>query len=107
MLAEAVTIDGVELRPANPKTGGPILVTYGGTTARYRVTVNTLFYDGPVGITSIWKRDTGEYRILDNTGKQFGFDHTDIADIIRHVKQQADTITVSKTGAAVTLTRIA
>lgn len=107
LLAEAVTIQGVQLRPKSPKTGGPILATYQGVTHTYSVKVNTLMYDGPVAIVSVWEKDPGEYAIKDNTGKIFSFDRTDIGTIINKIKREADTILITKTAADITLTKTA
>ena len=107
LLTEAVTIQGVQLRAKSPKTGGPILATYQGVNHTYRVNVDTVMYDGPVGIVSIWEKQPGEFAIKDNTGKVFSFDRTDIGTIISKIKQEADVITISKTAADITLTRTA
>ncbi len=107
LLTEAVTIQGVLVRAKSPKTGGPLLATYQGVTHTYSVKVNTMFYDGPVGIVSIWEKRAGEYAIKDNTGKTFDFDKTDIGTIIDKIKREANTISISKTAAEITLTRTA
>ena len=107
LLEEAVTINGVQLRPKSPKTGGPLLATYQAVTHTYSVTVNTMFYDGPVAIVSVWETTPGEYAIKDNTGKTFDFDRTDIGTIIKKIKDEAKTISISKTGADITLTKTA
>ena len=107
LLTEAVTIQGVQLRAKSPKTGGPLSATYQGVEHTYSVKVNTMFYDGPVAIVSIWENRAGEYAIKDNTGKTFNFDRTDIGTIIAKIKREADTILISKTLADITLTKTA
>jgi hypothetical protein len=71
LLTESVTIQGVRLQAKAPKTGGGILATYGDMQQTYRVSVDTAFYDGPVGVTAIWEKSPGNYAIADNTGKTF------------------------------------
>jgi hypothetical protein len=106
ILAEAITINGVRLQPKS-STGGPIIATWDGQTATYRVRVKTMFYTGPVAVTGIWQTRAGEYKIADNTGKTWPIDRTDIASIVRRIQSDSARITISKTAADITLDRIA
>ena len=54
---ESITLHGVTLSAANSKHGGPILTKYKDITNKYSVTVDTPFYDGPVGVKYIYKKD--------------------------------------------------
>jgi len=107
LLTESVTIQGVRLQAKAPKTGGGILATYGDMQQTYRVSVDTAFYDGPVGVTAIWEKSPGNYAIADNTGKTFSFDRTDIGNIIAKIKQKSSSILISKMAADITLTKTA
>ena len=57
LLTESVTVNGVTLRAANPKSGGPIEAEWDENVVKYRVTMTSITYDGPVGITGIWKTE--------------------------------------------------
>lgn len=65
LLTESVTINGVTLRAANSKHGGPVEASWEGNTATYRVSLSSALYNGPIGVTSIWKQD-GQYYVLTN-----------------------------------------
>jgi hypothetical protein len=105
LIAEAVTIGGVQLKPANP-AGGPIQAIWDGNVATYRVRVKSPFYTGPVAVTSIWQTRDGAIRIADNTGKTWSATRTDIGQIVRNIRTNTAQITVSKTAADITLTRV-
>lgn len=70
LLTESVTINGVTLRAANPKSGGPIEAVWDGNTAQYRVIITSLTYNGPVAVTSIYKEKTGEYYVTTNADQR-------------------------------------
>jgi hypothetical protein len=105
LLKESIVVQGVRLEPRNPTSGGPIQATWQGVTSTYAVSVNTMFYDGLVGITKIWDRGDGKFAIRDNTGKTFNFNRTDIDVILKKIKQQASRIAIAKTGADITMNK--
>ena len=109
LLSEAVTINGVKLAPKNSKYGGPIVATFNGAEYTYRVTVDTFLYKGKVGVVAIWEspKKPGTYWLKDNMNKIFELEDTNLYDITRQVRQKSDKITVSVTGADITLTKIA
>jgi hypothetical protein len=109
LLQESITINSVKLSPKNPSTGGPIVATYNGVEYTYRVTVDTIFYKGKVGVVAIWKSSdsAGTYYLKDNTNKKFPLKRTNLQDIVDQVRQKNNKIMVSVSGADITLTKIA
>jgi hypothetical protein len=109
LLQESITINSVKLSPKNTKFGGPIIATYNGVEYTYRVTVDTLLYNGKVGVVAIWEApdSPGTYWLKDNTNKMFKLKRTNLQDIINQVRQKHNKIMVSVTGADITLTKIA
>ena len=105
LLSESIVVQGVKLSPRNSKHGGPIQAVWKGVTSTYAVSVNTMFYDGPVKITRIWERSPGRYAIQDNTGKTFNFNRTDIDVMLKKIKQSASRIEIAKTGADITMNK--
>jgi hypothetical protein len=105
LLTEAVTIQGVQLRAKSPKTGGPLLATYKGIDYTYSVDVDTVLYDGPVAIVSIWQTDSGAYKIKDNTGKVVNIKRKHIDKIVSEIKNNAETIVLTSPEADLTLTK--
>ena len=106
LLSEALTINGVTIEPTNRKSGGPIRITYKNVESVYTVEVDTLLYDGKVGVVNIWKNDKGEYWIVDNTGKTFKLPKTNIMYLIDKVKSNPNTITINTTALDLILTKL-
>ena len=106
VINESITLDGVTISPANPKSGGPILTKYKNITNKYSVKVDTAFYDGPVGVKYIFKsKKDGKYYMIDNTGKDFPLPYKKLTYIINSIKNNKNKIEVKSTLVDLTLTK--
>lgn len=106
-LNESITVNGVTLSAANRKSGGPILAKYKNITDKYSVTVDTVSYDGPVGVKYIYKKN-GKYYMTDNTNKTFKLPYKKLTDIINSIKKNKKVIKINVGGyfgADITLTK--
>ena len=101
---ESITLNGVTLSSANPKSGGPILTKYKDITNKYSVTVDTPFYDGPVGVKYIYKKN-GKYYMTDNTNKTEELPYKKLTYIINSIKNNKNKIVVKGALADITLTK--
>ena len=105
-LNESITLHGVTLSAANSKHGGPILTKYKNITNKYSVTVDTAFYDGPVGVKYIYKsKKDGKYYIKDNTDKTFELPYKKLTYIINSIKNNKNKIETKSTLVDLTLTK--
>jgi len=103
-LNESITLHGVTLSAANSKHGGPILTKYKNITNKYSVTVDTAFYDGPVGVKYIYKKN-GKYYMTDNTNKTNELPYKKLTYIINSIKNNENKIEVKGILADITLTK--
>jgi hypothetical protein len=101
LLIESININGVTLKAANP-AGGPIQASWDGNVVTYRVTMSSLTYNGPVGITSIWKKEK-KYYVSTNADQTEEIDIADLNKLVTAIKQGESKIEIT-VGWGVTLT---
>jgi hypothetical protein len=94
LLTESVTINGVTLQAANEKSGGPIRASWDGNTVLYRVTMSSLTYDGPVGITAIWKSEKNYY-VLTNVNQKEKIDLKDLNKLVDEIRENKSEIEIN------------
>lgn len=66
--------------------------------------VDTLLYDGAVGVKFIYK-EGGKYYMTDNTNKKFELDMVNLKYITNEVKKGSKIIKINKLGAEITFTK--
>ena len=103
-LNEGITLNGVTLSAANSTQGGPILAKYKDITNKYSVTVDTPFYDGPVGVKYIFKKN-GKYYMTDNTNKNTELPYKKLTYITNSIKNNKNKIEVKGSLADIILTK--
>jgi len=82
---------------------GHLIFKSGERTEQFKVTVDTLFYDGPISVRKIFK-DDDNFKIIDNTGKSFSIKKTNILNLVKQFKSNKTNLTASDMGATVNLT---
>jgi alpha-tubulin suppressor-like RCC1 family protein len=100
--SNGITLSGVNISVSQDNRGHLIFKS-GQRTEQFKVTVDTLFYDGPVSVTKIYK-DDDKIKIIDNTGKSFSIKSTNILNLIKQFNSNKSKLTASDMGATVNLT---
>lgn len=104
VLKEEVSYYGVTITPSNNGKGHLIFKSK-DKKETYKVMVDTMFYDGPVSVKSIWKDKNGVIKVLDNTGKKFSVDKTNIMDLIKQFNTNKSKLIASSSGVDLSLIR--
>ena len=106
-LLEAVNVDGVKLsvvpinwkNPTEGKYSGQLKMQTGNQISYYKMTVDTILYDGNVLLSKLWKNADGSYGIATTKkGQVFEIDSDTMGDIVNKAKNQQKTFTVSQSG---------
>ena len=107
MVDSASTPTGVNILGVNISISqdnrGHLIFKSGERTEQFKVTVDTIFYDGPVSVRKIFK-DDDNFKIIDNTGKSFSIKKTNILNLVKQFKSNKNKLTASDMGATVNLT---
>lgn len=107
MVDSASTPNGVNIFGVNISISqdnrGHLIFKSGERTEQFKVTVDTIFYDGPVSVRKIFK-DDDNFKIIDNTGKTFSIKKTNILNLVKQFKSNKNKLTASDMGATVNLT---
>ena len=102
-----VMVSVVPINWADPNIGkfsGQLKIQYGDQVSFYKMTVDTMFYKGNVLLNKLWKKDDGSFGIATSKkGQVFDVDATTMANIVKNVKSQSKTFTVSQSGVDLTL----
>lgn len=93
LLTEAVTINGVTLRAVNTRSGGPIEASWDGNAVKYRVTMTSPTYDGPVGITGIWKTEK-KYFVSTNADQTQKINIEDLNKLVTTIRDGSSEIEI-------------
>ena len=98
-----VVFDGVTIIPE--KGTGHLIFKSINDKKEFKVTVNTMFYDGNVAVTKIFKSGDG-LKITDNTGKSFSVEKTNILDLVKQFKLRKPKLTASNSVVDLSLIRV-
>ena len=105
VLKEEVSYGDVTIIPSNNGKGHLIFKTK-DKQETYKVMVDTMFYDGQISVKSIWKDKNGNIKVLDNTGKKFPVDKTNITDLINQFNVNKTKLTTSSSVVDLSLIRV-
>lgn len=113
-LNEAISLKGAKISPVpidwngpKGKYSGQIKIQYGEGVSYYKLTVVHFLYEGPILITKLWyDSDNGEYKVQDNTGKNFPVTKKQMEEIVEKGIEEIRSFTV-KGDALLKLTKTA
>jgi hypothetical protein len=105
VLKESISYYGVSITPSNNGKGHLVFKSK-DKQETYKIMVDTMLYDGPISVKSIWKDKNGDIKVLDNTGKKFPIDKTNIIDLIKQFNDNKSELTVSSSGVDLSLVRV-
>ena len=94
-LNESITVNDVKMSSANPTSGGPLKTLHNNTTNLYSVVVDTIGYDGKVGIKNIYKKGS-KYYMKTNAKQEFELEINKLKYITTQIKKGAKTIKVTQ-----------
>ena len=106
-LLETVNINGVKLsvvpinwnNPTEGKYSGQLKIQTGNQVSYYKMTVDTILYDGNVLLSKLWKKDDGSFGIATTKkGQVFEVDADTMNNIVKKSREQQKTFTVSQSG---------
>jgi hypothetical protein len=105
VLKESISYNGVSITPSNNGKGHLIFKSK-DKEETYKIMVDTLFYEGPISVKSIWKDKNGNIKVLDNTKKTFSIEKTNILDLIKQFNDNKSELTASSSGVDLSLVRV-